>query len=174
MSRGQRKLREPRSAEVEPGLNPPSGGRRALELMSWSRTSSGGRENFGACFRHQDRMLELSGEFFVGRQDGPAVRFGRTGIRRPFIDHRFDRKAHPRRESLALALARGHVGDIGTLVELASNSVTDILVDDSKTVLGRFIHDHGSDSSHGAIGFDRFDCQVKRVKGALGHLTSGF
>ncbi len=86
-------------------------------------------------FSHQDRMLKLCRQSAVLSPNGPPIVAITNRIRCSAIDHRLDCKTHPRVQPFSMRLWTGHVGNIWSLVKLGSDPVTDIFVDDSKTII---------------------------------------
>ncbi len=84
------------------------------------------------------------------------------------IHHRFDRETHSRIQTVTTTLLRRHVRDIWTLVEHHSNSVTDVLVNDTvPKILFDVRHNRFADRDDPTSGFQGINGQIQTVKGTL-------
>ena len=118
-------------------------------------------------------MLELSRDFAVRGADRPTIFAIANRIRTTAVNHRLDRKTHSRMQAFLLRLAIGHVRNVGALVKAQTDSMPDILFDDTETVLSLYIfNDCKTDIGDSATGLDRFDSYVKRIKSTLDDIAS--
>ncbi len=74
---------------------------RILELMAFLWAIDRWSQNFGAVFRHHDRVLELSRQFAVTGPYCPSVSFVGHALSDADVNHWFDREADARCKPIA-------------------------------------------------------------------------
>ena len=100
--------------------------------MSRFGTVLGEREDFGAVFCHQDRMLELSGGGTISGANGPAVVFITLCVTSASVDHWFNGEAHSGFQAVDSALSSWEVGNRWIEMEFFTQSMAYIFTNDTE------------------------------------------
>ncbi len=129
----------------------------------------GHRQHLGPILGHQNRVLKLRGRETVLGPHGPTIAFVAPRVAAARIDHRLDGKAHAGEQSIDATLTIWEVGDRRIEVELATESVTDVLPNDRKTSAMCFSDDNFANRADAATRRQCFDCQVHAIERALRH-----
>src|SRR5262245_6502371 len=134
-----------------------------MHVPSW--VPSGKRQDIRSLGRHRNRVFEVRREAAVTGDRGPAV-LADGALGPALVDHRLDRE-HEALLELRAPGARAVVRDLGLLVELAPDAVTDELADDG--VPGPFGHvlDRARDVGHVVAGPDLLDPRRERAAGGV-------
>jgi hypothetical protein len=82
-------------------------------------------------------MFELSRQSTIASAHCPVIDRIQLGETAFLVDHRFNREAQARKQSLLPTLAIRHVWDIGVLMKATPQTVADILADDRKATFVR-------------------------------------
>ena len=112
-------------------------------------------------------MFKLGTKFSVLRSYRPAVIAVELRVARTFVDHGFDREAHPGLKAVKVGLPSWVVWDRGFLVKSLADSMADVLTNDRETPVVGFVDDCFANLCNATSRSDGSDRLKHAIEGAL-------